>query len=55
MEQITLANTSGRTVELANGQTISTVVNRYSSPNSSDLLARIPIDRGRLDLDNTNL
>ena len=53
VEQITLANTSGRTVELANGQTISTVVNRYSSPNSSDLLARIPIDRGRLDLDNT--
>ena len=53
VEQITIANSSGRTIELASGQTISTVINRYTSPNSSDLLAKIPIDRGRLDLDNT--
>ena len=43
VEQLTLANTSGGSVILDDGTTLSTVVNRYNSPNSSDLLARIPI------------
>ena len=47
VEQLTLANTSNSTVNLDNNRTLSTVVNRYSSPNSSDLLARIPININR--------
>ena len=47
VEQLTLANTSNSTVTLDNNTTLSTVVNRYSSPNSSDLLARIPISTSR--------
>ena len=43
VEQLTLANTSGGSVLLDDGTSLSTVVNRYNSPNSSDLLARIPI------------
>jgi hypothetical protein len=43
VEQLTLANTSSGSVILDDGTKLSTVVNRYSSPNSSDLLARIPI------------
>ena len=42
-----MANTSNSTVNLDNNTTLSTVVNRYSSPNSSDLLARIPINKNR--------
>ena len=47
VEQLTLANTSNSTVTLDDNTTLSTVVNRYSSPNSSDLLARIPISTSR--------
>lgn len=43
VEQLTLANSSGGSVILDDGTSLSTIVNRYSSPNSSDLLARIPI------------
>jgi len=53
VEQITLANTSGRTIQLTDGTKVATVVNRYKSPNSSDLLARIPINRTRQDYSNT--
>ena len=52
VEQITLANTSGRTIQLTDGTKVATVVNRYKSPNSSDLLARIPINRTRQDYSN---
>ena len=45
--QLTLANTSNSTVRLDDKTTLSTVVNRYRSPNSSDLLARIPISVNR--------
>ena len=44
VEQLTLANTTDSIVKLDDGTTLSTVVNRYKSPNSSDLLARIPIN-----------
>jgi hypothetical protein len=47
VDQLTLANTSNSTVLLDNNTTLSTVVNRYRSPNSSDLLARIPINVNR--------
>ena len=47
VDQLTLANTSGGTVTLDDGSTLSTVVNRYKSPNSSDLLVRIPITTAR--------
>ena len=47
VEQLTLANTSNSTVTLDDNTTLSTVVNRYTSPNSSDLLARIPISTSR--------
>ena len=47
VEQLTLANTSNSTVTLDDNTTLSTVVNRYRSPNSSDLLARIPININR--------
>jgi len=52
VEQITLANTSGRTIQLTDGTKVATVVNRYKSPNSSDLLTRIPINRTRQDYSN---
>ena len=47
VDQLTLANTSGGNVTLDDGSTLSTVVNRYKSPNSSDLLVRIPITTAR--------
>ena len=47
VEQLTLANTSSGSVTLDDGTKLSTVVNRYSSPNSSDLLSRIPITTDR--------
>ena len=47
VEQLTLANTSSGSVTLDDGTKLSTVVNRYSSPNSSDLLTRIPITTDR--------
>ena len=56
VEQLTLANNTG-TVDFLDTNTyqkskISTIVNRYTSPNSSDLLARIPISKGRQDYRN---
>lgn len=47
VDQLTLANTSGGNITLDDGSTLSTVVNRYKSPNSSDLLVRIPITTAR--------
>jgi hypothetical protein len=47
VDQLTLANTSGGNITLDDGSTLSTVVNRYRSPNSSDLLVRIPITTAR--------
>jgi len=47
VDQLTLANTSGGNITLDDGSILSTVVNRYRSPNSSDLLVRIPITTAR--------
>ena len=50
LNQIALANSSGRTVQVEdNGEVrlVSTVINRYKSPNSTDLFARIPISIDR--------
>ena len=47
VEQLRLANTSNSSVTLDNDTILSTVVNRYTSPNSSDLLYRIPINISR--------
>jgi len=55
VDQLTLANTSGGMVDLDDGTTLSTVVNRYKSPNSSDLLVRIPITSERQDYSKSNI
>jgi hypothetical protein len=48
VKELTLANHSSLK-KLENGKTLSTIVNRYKSPNSSDLLVRIPITNIRQD------